>query len=564
MSSSEVSKFAVYDPRVVQSKPKYAVQKGAVSLTNGKFSAIANSASMQSFNIMAPSENVFVDRAVMWTNTAVVQLAVTTTGTLAVAQPCLLPGRDIALAPFPIHQAISTLSVTINDATITTNMSDVLPQVLRMADMEDSRRQRTCPTMLDRYAIQPDTAAVTNSPLSGYERAHNSDEVPNGAWGQFSFCTSTGAALTEGAVYTAGVVSADVGVGRYTITNGTPCVTTASAANGFTLFIKFTTTEKLVSAPFIFQDDTELSTGLFGVQGIQVLANFNAPTRSIRCAPSSAAVAGITRAVVPTWATGVTGGSPFITPVINMQFLTPPLDLALPPKSIVPFIEYPRYISSVYSQDIAAYGTAQLQSQTITLPSIPDLLLVYVKPQSYANTTQGDWVLPITGVSVNFDNFSGLLASHTQEQLYGMSIHNGLDMDYNEWTGKAIYMTTSSAVGYLPLVGGALVLRPGRDFALQTGQAAGLVGNFSLQLNVSVQNNLGVSLLSAAPNGVNIYVVAINSGFFETIKGQSRVIKGVLTEQDVMSSPATASTPELERLVGEGRRKKKGAMSKYV
>jgi hypothetical protein len=108
------------------------------------------------------------------------------------------------------------------------------------------------------------------------------------------------------------------------------------------------------------------------------------------------------------------------------------------------------------------------------------------------------------------------------------------------------------------------VLRPGRDFALQTGQAAGLVGNFSLQLNVSVQKNLGVSLLSAAPNGVNIYVFAINSGFFETIKGQSRVIKGVLTEQDVMSSPATVSTPELERLVGEGRRKKKGAMSKYV
>ncbi len=97
-----------------------------------------------------------------------------------------------------------------------------------------------------------------------------------------------------------------------------------------------------------------------------------------------------------------------------------------------------RYISSVYSQDIAACGTAQLKSQTITLPSIPDLLLVYVKPQSYANTTQGDWVLPITCVSVNFDNFSGLLASHTQEQLYGMSIHNGLDMDYNEWTGKAI------------------------------------------------------------------------------------------------------------------------------
>ena len=173
-------------------------------------------------------------------------------------------------------------------------------------------------------------------------------------------------------------------------------------------------------------------------------------------------------------------------------------------------------------------------------------------------------MLPITSVSVNFDNISGLLASHTQEQLYGMSVQNGIDMDYNQWTGRASYMTTSAAVGYVPLVGGALVLRPGRDFALQTGQAAGLVGNFSLQLNVSVQNNLGVPLLTAAPNGVSIYVVAINSGFFETIKGQSRVIKGILTEQDIMTSPATTTTPELERLVGEGKHHKSKAMSKCV
>ncbi|MEY4096425.1 MAG: Yellowstone Lake virophage 5, partial [Pseudomonadota bacterium] len=67
MSTTEVSKVAVVDPRIIQTQPTYAVEKGAVSLTNGKFSAIANSSSSQTYNVQVPSENVFVDRAVDWT-----------------------------------------------------------------------------------------------------------------------------------------------------------------------------------------------------------------------------------------------------------------------------------------------------------------------------------------------------------------------------------------------------------------------------------------------------------------------------------------------------------------
>jgi hypothetical protein len=173
-------------------------------------------------------------------------------------------------------------------------------------------------------------------------------------------------------------------------------------------------------------------------------------------------------------------GSPFADAKVNVQFLTPSLDLELPAKSIVPFTEFPRYISNNYAE-LAAGATTTLQSQTIVLPQIPDMLVIYCKPSAYA-ATEGDYYLPITRISVNFDNFAGLLSSHTTEQLYHIAVHNGLHMDYNAWRGKARgVMAPPGATGANPLVansiqtvGGFLVLKPGQDITLQAGQAPSL------------------------------------------------------------------------------------------
>lgn len=243
-----------------------------------------------------------------------------------------------------------------------------------------------------------------------------------------------------------------------------------------------------------------------------------------------------------------------------VQFLTPSLDIPLPPKNIVPYMEFPRYITSgqaapgsakiVFGMSIT--NTSTLQSITTTLPNIPDLMMIYVKPNSYPNPTNADWTLPITNISLNFDNFSGLLANHSPYQLYKMSVDNGLDMDWNLWSGQVNAELSGAGDtglagtlgGVVGSAGGALVLRPGRDFALQAGQAPGLVGNFTVQFNLNVQNNTGYA------GDVNIYLVPISSGFFETIKGSSRIIKGVLTEQDILSAPLSAPSPALERVVG--------------
>jgi hypothetical protein len=559
---ADVSKYSVVDPRIVQQKPKYAVEKGALSITNQTFSAIANSASQQTFQVQVPSENIFVDRAVDWQNDAsvVVTLTYGSTGDVPSGgtggNALLTPGLNFSLAPFPITQSVSTLQSTINDQSLSINMADVLPQVLRLADLSKTRMQRTTPTMLDRYYEVKSAATYPNSPVGSWEKAYASDEVPNGGWGQLSFYVPT-VAGSAGAVVRG--------------SNGLlyPPVTPTAGGLSLRVGVRFQSTEKLVLPPFIFADEHELSTGLFGVQNMQFTMNFNQPGRSLRIVPDAT--------VTPTveWdsaAPGVVSGSPFSTAKVQVQFLTPSLDVPLPAKSIVPWMEFPRYISPVASADQSG-GNYTLQSQTITLPLIPDLLIIYVKPQSYKypprspfagqlDPTQSDWSMPISKISLSFDNFSGLLSNHTQAELYKMSVNNGLVMDWDEWTGSAW-----AAGEHTALVGGPLVLRPGRDFALSTGQACGLVGNFTLQYNLTCSPEVGAAD-SMFAGGVSIYTVTANSGFFETIKGSSRILRGVVTEQDILAAPIAEPAQSMERMVGEGKHKaamghKKSGMHEY-
>jgi len=587
--ASEVTKYSVYDPRIIQTKPKYAVEKGALSLSNVSFSAQTSDSTSCQFNVQVPSENVFVDRAVEWMGSV---CATVTLVLSAVAQP--IPAGTslvslIAPAAFPLHQAVTQMSATINDATVTVNTQDVLPQVLRLADMRDARRQRTCPTMLDRYAYYPDSNAVKNSPLHAWDQTKNSDEVPNGGFNGFYYATSasgatpqpvSGVGIVTGPSAVVGASNTDPGTVSYQ--NGVPYLTLALAAGATRILVFYVvanSVEKLLLPPFIFADQDELSTGLFGVQNFQVQMNMApSPKRAFRVSTNTTLLGntGLPQlclsAPTTTWSTTGFGNSLWVTqPRLAVQFLTPALDVPLPPKSIVPYMEFPRYIATPGTTVPFAATTTlltastPLQSQTITLPNIPDYLVIYVKPSSYIDASSGDWTLPITSISLNFDNFSGLMSTMTQEQLYQLSVRNGVDMDWSEWSGLGQVPPASyNAVlppaqpvggGMVGLTGGPLVLRPGRDFALQAGQAPGLVGNFTLQFTIGVQNFTGVAWDGSGPANplMNIFTVPISSGFFETIKGSSRIIKGVLTEQDVLSAPAHSPDADLDRPVGAGR-----------
>lgn len=551
MSSSDIEKLSVFDDRIVQMAPKFAVEKGALSLTNSPFSAIAANGSQHTYQIQVPSENVFVDRQIEWSSTCFLSVTATVAGTFVLNENVLNFGRDCALAPFPLHSLTQTLTATINDTTSTMNTNDVLREVLRMTDLKKNREQRTCPTYLDNYRNYDDAFGTINSPLNGYDNATTSELVGNGAFSEVYFTNATGTKLVGNGSYQIG------GVGQvYNYVNGIPVGVPdiANPANMllvYPLFIAFRSTEKIILSPFIFSDINENETGLFGIQNIQLVFNMNSPNltglngRVLR----STTVNGRTLSNLSyNTSTTVNGNqSPFGGSVVNVQFLTPSLDLALPPKSIVNYMEFPRYVSSLSSLDTPSQSmVVSANSQTITLPQIPDMMIIYVKPQTYG-LTDADFYYPIRKISINFDNYSGLLSSHTPEELYRMSYSNGLHMDYQQWFGSGKLGSTGANVA---LTGGFLVLRPSKDIVLQTGQAPSLVGNFTFQCQVDFFNTnpVGVANLDNA----NLWIITVNSGFFETVKGSSRILKGILSESDIINAPiaTTQVRSEMNRIIG--------------
>jgi hypothetical protein len=289
-------------------------------------------------------------------------------------------------------------------------------------------------------------------------------------------------------------------------------------------------------------------------------------------------------------------------------------------------MEFPRYIK----QDQLSTPSAtsyQITTQTITLSSIPDILMVFVKTRNRSQI-QNETYLPITNVQVTFDNFSNLCANMTQQELFTCSVAAGLDMDWHTWRGfttpnsvlpgsgcgsvssaggfmdpitpasssvasttyggySTPYTFTTSIQGatgtYVPTIltsqasdlgavnggwnlagmnpvaptrmtqttGGPLMLRMGQDVALSPGLAPGTLGNFSLQLTLTLDNQFG---FFNAFSTVQTTIIAVNSGFLETVRGQSAVRKTILNMADVEAAHADSgiTTTALRRLVGAG------------
>ena len=574
--SADIEKLAVLDSRIVQSRPKFAVEKGALSLTNAPFNAIAATASQHTYNIYVPSENVFVDRKLMWSSTVFMSMTVTLAHAPTDGDSLVVPGRDFSLSMLPLNSLCSTISATINDTTSVINSQDVMYPILRLADKKGNRLVRSAPTMMDKFANYNDAYGCLANPMAGYDAMMDYDNVPNGAFPNIIFTNSVGEALPAVPAGGAGTV-AGTGITTYSCNRGVPTYQSAlaGAATTFTVYFRFRSTEPLVLSPFVFSDEHEWDTGLFGINNIQLIMNFqtaaststNGPGRIVRqCARAGRSLSNVQ------YNSGAPGGNVFQSSVVNVQFLTPSLDVPLPPKSVVPYMEFPRYITQYSAGTIAAGGNGQIQSQTITLPCIPDLLIIFARP-SVVGPQDADYYLPLAtsaldGVanplSVNFDNFSGLLSSMTTEQLYNMSVKNGLCMDYASFIGQgksaggsygalatglaapnANYLSRQQGQN-VPLVGSVLVLKPSQDITLQSGQAPSLVGNFTLQFNITVRNT---SDFAQQPQ---LVVITANSGFFESIRGSSRIIKGVLSEQDIISAPLAPMgvRAELDRMVG--------------
>ena len=364
------------------------------------------------------------------------------------------------------------------------------------------------------------------------------------------------------------------------------------------VFGSISVVEPLVISPLIWADSAEfLSVGLYGMTNMQFVLNF-APLGTCYAALNlpTAVPGSQAQATLPWWVDDVTrptqntgniirssnirtilsdlafGSStnqygPWTSPTLYAEFLTPGPDITLPLVSTVPYWEFPRYTQTLTGTNFQ--GSQTLRTQTISLTSIPDMVMIYVKPAT-KGPSQLDQYIPIQNVSVTFDNFSNLCSGFQQFNLYESAVAAGLDMDWHQWRGysqgalsslaRSAASTSSTPVtttaqykqtGATQLSGGPILLRMGHDITLSPGLAPGCLGNYSFQATVQTSNPYGFyDYLSA----VTITVIAINTGFFETVRGQSAIRKTILNSADVeAATPETGTTKtHLHRMVGRG------------
>lgn len=518
--SEGFQKVLVVDSRITpQENIEYAVYKGGQNVTYQPYQAISVSNSQASWNIQVPSQETLVSRRALLR--ATFKIAVSVTGTSAAPSAekavAVLKNGFFSLNDFPLHQAMKTAQATINNNTVSVNMQDVLPFMLRLHDKRElSKYNGMTANYRNGYFEYADAYGANNNPLGGFNDSADNDLMPRGSF-PFNSYADGGA----------------VGSVR-------------------TVIFEYTCTEPLMLSPFTFLQKYDSCGSIYGITNMNIVLNLDSSAFN-RMTCLSSAIEGVNLGAGNDVAAASVVSSDFASSndmKFLLNFVSAHPSQMLPPRNVVPYYDMPRYINTTTLGDSGA--TKVLQSQSLQLNQVPDMLIIGVRDVQSARTAGvPDRWYPISASSFNWNNNSGILSSASQQDLYSMSEDNCLNMNWLEFQGKGLLNNNAAlASNVLKTCGGFLVLAFGKDIQLvEDFYAQGSIGNFNLQYQVTVLNN-------SADNGraCELVTIPVNSGLFVTEKGVSQTYTGILTKQDVLdaSRQEPVSENEARRLIGGG------------
>lgn len=538
----------VYDSSIVSTdKLDYAVYSGAAQITSRLYNANSQSQSSQIFNIQMPTQNTCIGRRVLWQSTCTFSYLVTnnTGATISEAQLPNIAGVGgpvtvspatgdsvvvcSALAPYPLHQLMNTMSATINSANVTMNTREMIDILTILNDTPENQPLNSAyPTMRDNYQNYEDALYAINNPLSAYQNGGDGKSLPRGSYN-----------------VTASVVLASTGLAG-DLANGQNAKVT----------ITFTSTEPIMLSPFSWQAHEDAS-DLYGITNANFVFN----------------VADLNRV----WRTNLPVGSGSLFVVANsmqfgstafqdssLQFVfkTPHVSFVQKPTNVVPYVDF--QYQKTPCPAILDGVTQQLTSTNINLNMIPDkLILVARKVQGQKTINDADSFLPLSGsypLNINFNNLAGILSSATKETLYKYSVEGGSTQTYPEFKGSVQISTADGGVfasSVINTAGSVLVLNFGEHINLNEDYyAPGSLGNFNLQVQLTVTNNTGDDLSASA---YEFFIMTVNSGIFVTSRGASAFYIGLVTKQMVMEKLSESqrenrfiTSGSVRRLVGGG------------
>jgi hypothetical protein len=413
---------------------------------------------------------IIVDRKVLFR----LPMIITFAGTLTAPNTSLLQiGVQDALRQFPISSIIQTLTITLNNTQVSINMNDTILSLLRYYTGTDERQYdlSLSPSMPDNYQSYGDWVQQgdARNPLALY--GENSAEMTRGGFPLDSYV--------------------DSGAGG-AVVNVSP-------------------TEPIFLSPFLFKHF--MSSGYIGLQTMDFNISFDSNLGRVwsHAQPTLLNPGANTLSSVTVNFMGAAGGNP----TMLFNYITPQ-QLMPVPRSVV----YPYYIIDRYPTDnstpVAQNALFQISSQNIQLHSIPNRIYVFARRSNATRTfATSDTYAYLSQINVNWNNNSGLLSSASPQDLYRMSVDNGLNMGWPQWR---------------QYVGSVLAIEFGKDIALPDLECPGQLGTFQLQLTANFQN---VSTDTANIN-YTLYIVVVSEGTFTIMENRSIAQIGVMSKQDVL------------------------------
>jgi hypothetical protein len=524
----------------------FAVQSGASQTTYQAFPSTSPSNSSIVFSVQLPSESIVMGRDVILqtglTFTAYFgNIAGTGPTAVPVGQPAVIYGENASLAPFPFSSLLTTVNAQINNTNVSTNLQDILPQILQMNSRDYlAYYNGMTPSLPDGdYGLLTSAPGSNNNPMGAYANAGYDNKIQ----GRGGFPVKQTVRR-----FVAGVFADD-------------SLISTALTNTWEITYQVLVNEPLFLSPFTWGNPERNAQGLVGINNMSFTFNIDATLKRIfSCASpyfnsTAGAGSGISAGspATPNLFTQITtiGGYTFPSvPTLRLKFLsTQPSDL-IEAKNVVPYSDMPRYITPASNTTaIVSNGNATIYSQNLQLNQMPSKILVVArKPMASQTPLDASVFLTITGISVNLNNASGLLSSASQMDLWRLSTRNGSNQTWEQFTGFANVVGGVGGITptLIPTGGSMLVLNPAYDLSLPDYITCGSLGNYNLQFNLQVLNQFGTTITP------EIVIICVNDGIMTTTQGVSSTYTGILTKQLVLDSKSMRAIPSTkdDRMIG--------------
>ena len=516
--SQDFNPVLVKDSRLnVSDTIDFAVMKGGQNVSQQVYNAINPNSSSIVFNCPIPSEQTLIDRRVLLKSTIILKVSVPNlTAAVGGANPFFLYGNNSALAPFPQHQLFSTMTSTINNASMSVNTSDVLAPLLRMTDSEKLQRYNgTCPVAYDTYYNYSDLVGTPANVLGDCTSKTDNDLVQRGAWSIDSISKNENGS------------------------GGLPVYIDGAGGNAapatITFYVKFSTSEPLMISPFLWGENVSNNSAMYGCQQLNFQFNIGNGSRAIR--------------------TAIAGASAVVSSVVSssliFNFLTPHASDLFSSKNVVGAYSLNRYISQ-QSGTLATGATTTYSTNALQLNSIPSKLILFVRDtaQKSSSSASDSWMV-IQKANLTFNNNAGLLSNATAEQLFEYSVEAGSNQNFGEFGGKVNKYNAATYAGVnIPTSGSLLVLNFGEHIQLtEDFLAPNSIGTYNLSVQLTVQNQTAADIAS-----LEVVMICMNDGILVNEKGSSQYYEGLLTKQAVLDVSTQKGIPhkEVQQMLGSG------------